>query len=881
MDELGSYLLDRESWLAHLVVPVVAVLVGILIGWALMVLLRISKKRNPTKIKEEYTETEKLAHYLNSAASMFVVIDRDHKIKQVNHKTCEILGYQKEELLGKDWFEACLPNSERNTVLRLFDDTMDGNRPLEEYYENHIVTKQGKKRLIRWRNTILRDEKGRAVASLSSGVDITENKATLDMLHLRNRALEAASNSILIVDATKPDMPIIFCNTAFQKMTGYSEDEILGKNCRFLQSDDRDQKAIATMRKAISKGKGCQVELRNYRKDGSLFWNQLTITPVNDNNGKLTHFIGVQRDITERVQEEQLKDQVRQVLEMAAQDGPLRKVAEEIIRGVEAYLDSGKAVIYSVNPETEKLEAFAAPNVPKPLLVGIEGVPVGTKKCSCSTAAHLKKEVIVENIATSEEWTELKGLALENNIGASWSFPIVDSAEVVSGTFTVYLDQPRKPNKKELEVVKDMVKLSGLVMERHTIKRELKESRKQLQEYADSLEKKVLTRTAELRKTVLKLVDTNQRLAEQTELARTNQEIFSAIAQNFPKGVIFVFNAAMEFVFIEGEELSRIDLSQDDFRGKHIDDVSIFSEHRMNRIKDDIQKTLDGEHLSFEIDYGTEVYAVNSAPLQAVGDQVWALFVYSNITEQKQVEKEIRKNLQKEKELSELKSRFVSMASHEFRTPLSAILSSAILIEKQNAPDKVEKRKKYVEQIKSNVRNLVVILNDFLSLGKLEEGKTVSQPEYFNIVQLAEALIEEMTSDKKDVHSVLLQTKGEPTIVFLDPKLIRHILINLLSNAMKYSSSDTTITVTLDFKDDQVLIHIEDHGIGIPKEEQEHLFERFFRARNAENIQGTGIGLHIVKQYVELMEGEVSFVSEQDKGTTFTTKFPVKARTGI
>ncbi len=266
--------------------------------------------------------------------------------------------------------------------------------------------------------------------------------------------------------------------------------------------------------------------------------------------------------------------------------------------------------------------------------------------------------------------------------------------------------------------------------------------------------------------------------------------------------------------------------------------------------------------------------------MQAPDDSIWALFVYSNITEQKHVEKEIRRNLEKERELSELKSRFVSMASHEFRTPLSAILSSAILIEKQNAPDKVEKRKKYVDQIKSNVRNLVVILNDFLSLGKLEEGKTISQPELFNIMELTGALIEEMTVDKKEVHRFVLEHKGESRAVFLDPKLIRHVLINLLSNAMKYSSLDSTITVSVVFEEDTVEINITDEGIGIPVNEQEHLFERFFRARNAENIQGTGIGLHIVKQYTELMGGEVSFKSIENKGTTFTMRFPNQSGIG-
>ena len=826
-------------------------------------------------------EKEKLQQYLNVAASMFVVINREHKIELVNNKACEVLGYEKEELLGKDWFQTCLPKEEQKMVLALFDDVMEGRRPLEEFYENHVVDKNGKKRLIRWRNAVMKNEKGESLFSLSSGVDITARKTTLDILNLRNRALEATSNSILITDAQKPDMPIIFSNKAFQQMTGYSEDEVLGKNCRFLQEDDRDQKEIEIMRNALAKGEGCQVELRNYKKDGTLFWNKLTITPVHDKNGKLTHFIGIQEDVTRRVQEEQLKDQVRQILEMTTQNKPLKKVAEEIIDGAEMYLGNGNAAIYLVDAENERLKTLAAPRISKSFLAGVEQVPISSNTCSCSAAAYSKKTVITENIAQSEEWTELRELAQKSNIHASWSLPILDSLDQVLGTFTFYLHQPERPSERALEVVNDMARLSGLVLERLAIKKQLEASQKQLQEHADLLEKKVSARTSQLRKTVLKLVETNQKLSEQTQLAETNQKIFSAIAQNFPKGVIFVFNEKMEFVFVEGEELSRINLDKEDFRGKHIDDIALFSKNRMNRIKGDIQKTLEGQHLSFEVDYGTEVYAVNSAPLQALEGSIWALFVYSNITEQKHVEKEIRSNLEKERELSELKSRFVSMASHEFRTPLSAILSSAILIEKQNAPDKVEKRRKYVDQIKSNVRNLVVILNDFLSLGKLEEGKTISQPELFDIMELTQALIEEMTVDKKEVHRYVLEHNGEPRTVYLDPKLIRHVLINLFSNAMKYSPPESTITVSVVFEEDTVEINIKDEGIGIPANEQEHLFERFFRARNAENIQGTGIGLHIVKQYTELMGGEVSFKSKENKGTTFTMRFPNQTRVGM
>ena len=249
--------------------------------------------------------------------------------------------------------------------------------------------------------------------------------------------------------------------------------------------------------------------------------------------------------------------------------------------------------------------------------------------------------------------------------------------------------------------------------------------------------------------------------------------------------------------------------------------------------------------------------------------------VYSNISEQKRAELDIKEALKKEQELNELKSRFVSMASHEFRTPLTAILSSATLIGKLNQPGKEERREKYVKQIESNVQNLVVILNDFLSMSRLEEGKTSFQPEPFDLVQLSKLVVDEIETSKKEGQKITLKHDRPTILVTLDSKLMRHILVNLISNAIKYSAENTKIDIAITSQDNKAMIQVSDQGIGISPEEHYNLFDRFFRAKNATNIQGTGLGLHIVKQYTELMGGTVNFKSEVGKGTTFFVEFPV------
>lgn len=232
--------------------------------------------------------------------------------------------------------------------------------------------------------------------------------------------------------------------------------------------------------------------------------------------------------------------------------------------------------------------------------------------------------------------------------------------------------------------------------------------------------------------------------------------------------------------------------------------------------------------------------------------------------------------LEKEKQLGELKSRFVTMASHEFRTPLSTILSSVTLISKYNEPEQEEKRLKHIQRIKNSVGNLTSILNDFLSLGKLEEGKIGCSPTSFSITSFSGDIINELREITKKGQEIHYEHKGPDADVYLDKNLTRNICLNLLSNAIKYSEEGKQIRFSTSINNEKLVIGIEDQGMGIPESEQEHLFERFFRAGNASNIQGTGLGLNIVKKYTELMNGDVSFRSELNKGSIFTVELPVK-----
>ncbi len=233
---------------------------------------------------------------------------------------------------------------------------------------------------------------------------------------------------------------------------------------------------------------------------------------------------------------------------------------------------------------------------------------------------------------------------------------------------------------------------------------------------------------------------------------------------------------------------------------------------------------------------------------------------------------ELSASLAKEKELSELKSRFVSMASHEFRTPLSTVLSSSYLIQKYLTTEDQSKREKHLQRIVSSVNMLTDILNDFLSVGKIEEGKIQVRLSQFNIEDHINAIALEIQHNLKNGQQIIYSHHGNADVL-MDASLFKHIIMNLVSNASKFSPEDSPIKIETTGNKEQLVLSVKDQGMGISKEDQKHLMERFFRGTNAGNIQGTGLGLHIIAKYAELMKGEVVCESELEKETTFKITF--------
>jgi PAS domain S-box-containing protein len=230
--------------------------------------------------------------------------------------------------------------------------------------------------------------------------------------------------------------------------------------------------------------------------------------------------------------------------------------------------------------------------------------------------------------------------------------------------------------------------------------------------------------------------------------------------------------------------------------------------------------------------------------------------------------KELAQSLEKEKVLGDLKTRFVSMASHEFRTPLTSILGSATLIEKYSKAEDQPKREQHINRIKSSVSHLTEILEEFLSVGKLEDGKLEIHPADFSMRDFIEDILTDFSTYNQPIRFEL----AEDFTCFQDASILRKVIFNGLSNALKFSQKEVLLQVKRN--DSNVELCIIDQGIGISAEDQKHLFERFFRGGNATVIQGTGLGLHLVERYMRLLGGKVEISSELNRGTELRLQFP-------
>jgi PAS domain S-box-containing protein len=362
----------------------------------------------------------------------------------------------------------------------------------------------------------------------------------------------------------------------------------------------------------------------------------------------------------------------------------------------------------------------------------------------------------------------------------------------------------------------------------------------------------------------------NKRMKTQMQLEKVS-DLFRRLFYDSPIGVIISGQEDGTILDCNHAYCALVNHDKADLIGNNAISLGIVSNEKLRHDFVELGRTVGpGKGIEIQLQpKGKEpVWALISMQFMQIDNRNCILSAIQDVTAQKKAEEKIQQALEAEVELNKLKSNFVTLASHEFRTPLTTILSSAALLENYATGEVKEKTTKHVTRIKSATNSLTSILDEFLSLTKIEEGRVTPKPERINLKNVLEHLCQNFKSIAKTGQNIIYHHEGESE-VYSDPVLISNIIHNLVSNAIKYSGDNTKIEISTKVNS-RIHLSVKDTGIGISPEDQEHLFERFFRASNSGNIQGTGLGLHILKHYVDMLHGSVSVNSTVGKGSEFT-----------
>lgn len=622
------------------------------------------------------------------------------------------------------------------------------------------------------------------------------------------------------------DGEIILCNKLAEDLFGYAREELLGQKVEILLPQDIRRKHIghraAYLDNPSPRLMGAGRDLYGRRKDGSIFPIEISLSHVHIEDS--TAVIAYISNIRWRKEQE---EKLRREKELA-----------------QMYLEMAGSIILVLDKE----ERITLINREGALILGApEEDIIGLNWIENFVPEENREEVrtvyyqLLENTGNQLEYYENKVRATHGEIRLiSWHNRLLqDEKGEPIGTISSGTDITLT---REAELM-------------------LQESKARLKNYAIELEEEVAARTAEVFESETKLKLSNQ-VAQigYWEISLENEEELKLAWSE-------------EFFRLFEQRYTEEPLSKEFFlQFIHPEDREVV----IAQTKDAIRTGAD-KRLEFRITTSQGKPKYISSELRGIRNQFGKLTkifgVIQDITENKEIEKRLEQNLQKERELGELKSRFVSMASHEFRTPLSAIQSSVDLIKIYQERGQPDKLNKHIGRIKSSVQNLTNILNDFLNLEKLESGKIIYQPQDLEFEKYTREILEEISLLKKERQEIHYTHEGKNEVV-LDKHLLRNILNNLLSNAIKYSPEGANIEVNSELKDKVLYLAVKDQGIGIPEADQEHLMTRFFRATNVTNIQGTGLGLTIVRRYLDMMDGAIWFESEEGKGTTFFVKIP-------
>jgi PAS domain S-box-containing protein len=799
----------------------------------------------PSTAQLKSLNDRKFSHLISKVSEAFVVVDREGVVRYVNQAAEKLFGCKSEDIIGES-FGLPLVTGECTNIDIL-------NRGIATAREMRIS------------EAIDEDRRVYVVASLR---DVSERKRVEESLQLRERAIAASSNGVVITDATQANNPMIYVNPSFERITGYGAAEVIGRDCRFLQGGDRNQIGLLDLRKAIKERRECHAVLLNYRKDGTPFWNDLYIAPVFNDLGDLTNYIGIQTDIT---------DQVKSTQRLLESEERLRTVLTSIKEGITFSDDSGYFSIFNDGMENLTGYSFAEANSSRDF----------TNFLYPDSREHDQALQRLQKLQATGQVMTVETQICHHD-----------------GTF------------------KDVLVSTRLMI--------YKGKRMYLSSYYDITDrKKVETQLLyqnereRLLNGILFKIQSELNLDQILAITVTESQALLRI----DRVVIYQFQDDWTGKFVV-EAVNDPDLS---ILGQTIDD-NCFNQQNYHKYKSQFISSIDDVEMANltpchkELLQKFQVKASIVVPI-SFGDTLWGLLIAHQCITPRQWEEfeidllrqlanhvaiaiqqsqlfervqDLNKNLEcqvadrtqqleqsltqlerallKEKELNELKSQFISRASHEFRTPLATIQTASDLLRNYGYKMSEEKKLERIDKIQREVKNMTNLLEEVLIIGKSESAKFEVKSEKFDLEDFCLEIIEQTKLLGSGKHEVLFKNINAPTQILMDTKFLRQIISNLLSNAIKYSPNHHQVSFTISQiteRTPKLLLNFQDQGIGIPIADQEKIFEHFYRAHNVGMIIGTGLGMAIIKNSVDILGGTIQLTSIENKGTTVQVKLPI------
>ncbi len=785
---------------------------------------------------------------------MIYKLDAKGHYTYVNEITAKTLGKPADELRGEHYL-TFVQEDHRKRVQEFYRQQME-QQTASTYFEFPLMLID---RPPMWigQTVDLVYENGELQEVLVVAHDVTE-KVLATQLAANNEEkyrniIENINLGLMEVDLEER---IVFANKSFCKIMGYELGELIGKKASdvFLKEEDvEEQQKIERANDKRKEGNASAYEVKIRRRDGSPVWMIISGAPVRNSLGEVIGSLGIHNDITERKEQELQRQELLEELSVRNEQlhekqnyltaindfaaklirsSDIDEVAHEITQYITRRLGFEDCVVYLMDQEKSELKLGASAVKLKdnstfeshrriPLSAGIVGV-----------VAKSGETRVVGDTSNDKRYFASRGA---NH--SELAVPIVSDGEVIG---VIDSENPQKNffTSEHIQTFTTVANLSASRIKSLLIRQKREEAE-------------------------LALMDSETRLR-----SVINSSLDAIITIN-EEGLVQEWNDRAEEIFgytkaeALGSDLSSL-IIPEKYREAHASGMKHFLASGEGPVLN--------RHIELHAEHKNGNYfpvEISIVPIKMNKYYLFSAFV-RDITMRKKALGDMEEALRKQTELNDLKSRLISMTSHEFRTPLTTIKSNTDLIsfilERENVGSS-SVLSKNLDRINFEITRLNNMVNDILMAGKLESGNFTFRPTKVYMLDFCHEIISQSFAYQKDGRKISVEVTGKARPVMIDKSIYSHIIINLLSNALKYSEGKPSPVLHLTFTDDEMYLMVKDYGIGIPYEDQERLFESFFRAGNAGAINGTGMGLAIVKQFVELHNAEIKVFSVEGEGT--------------